>query len=96
MEIVHDAGLELVREIRKRMQIDDTWSCSEPDGFRWWGDNLMQRVWAEPARDSLGMKVQCIHASTTQHLCAGGVGEEVPRSSKSPAFPSSIVNEGKC
>lgn len=65
MKTVLDAGLELVREIRERMEIDDEWSCSDPDGFRWWGYNLMQRVWAEPPHDSFGTKAQCVHAGTT-------------------------------
>jgi hypothetical protein len=62
---VQDVGLALVGDIRKRLQIDEKWSCSDPNGFRWWGDNLMQQVWADPARESYGLQVQCVHASTT-------------------------------
>ncbi len=44
-----DAGFRLVRDLHKKLQIDPEWCLWEERGFTWWGKNLAQRIWAEPA-----------------------------------------------
>ena len=49
-DVAHDAGLQVVEFVYRTMRIDEEWSIREPRGFTWWGHQLAQRVWAEPAR----------------------------------------------
>lgn len=60
-----DLGLELVKKLHDRLQIDPEWCLWDKRGFTWWGKNLAQRVWAEPARkDSEGEVFQRLHAQS--------------------------------
>ena len=63
-DTAHDPGLQAIEFIYRKMRIDDEWSIREPRGFTWWGHNLAQRVWAEPARMSAGFAVYRVHAET--------------------------------
>jgi hypothetical protein len=60
----HDPGLQAVEFVYRTMGIDDEWSIREPRGFTWWGHELAQRVWTEPARMSAGLEVYRLHAET--------------------------------
>jgi hypothetical protein len=60
----HDLGLQTVEFVYRTMGIDDEWSIREPRGFTWWGHELAQRVWTEPARMSAGLEVYRLHAET--------------------------------
>lgn len=60
-----DAGLEFVRNLHGKLQIDPEWGVWDDRGFTWWGKNLAQRVWAEPPRqDEAGETFQRLHAQT--------------------------------
>jgi hypothetical protein len=59
-----DIGPKVVEDLFKALQIDAEWSTTEPRGFEWWAYRLRQRVWADPARESLGDSVVCVHVET--------------------------------
>ena len=59
-----DIGPKVVEDLFNALQIDAQWSTTEPRGFDWWAYRLRQRVWADPARESLGDSVVCVHVET--------------------------------
>ncbi len=64
-ETPSDPGLELVRRFHRNMQIDPEWCVWEERGFTWWGQNLAQRVWADPPeKDGQGETFHRLHAQT--------------------------------
>ena len=60
-----DQGLEFIRSVHQKLQVDPEWCVWDGRGFTWWGKNLAQRVWAEPARqDAAGESFHRVHAQT--------------------------------
>lgn len=60
-----DQGLEFIRRVHQKLQVDPEWCVWGERGFTWWGRNLAQRVWAEPARrDGEGETFCRVHAQT--------------------------------
>lgn len=79
----HDLGLQTVEFVYRTMGIDDEWSIREPRGFTWWGHELAQRVWTEPARMSAGLEVYRLHAETA---LLRDVGDEMNPSERLAVF----------
>ncbi len=44
---MNDHGIQLVRKIFKDMNIDEEWSIETDRGFKWWGHQYAQRIWAK-------------------------------------------------
>ncbi len=61
---MNDVGLDVVRFIHKRMEIDPEWTVWHPRGFTWWGHRLAQHIWAEPCIDDQGIILSRVHART--------------------------------
>ena len=60
-----DRGMALVRLLHQRLQVDPEWCVWEERGFTWWGQNLAQRVWADPPeKDDQGETFHRLHAQT--------------------------------
>lgn len=57
-----------------RMKVDAEWSIRRPGEFTWWAGPLAQRVWCDPPRDDLGVKIHRIHARTD--VATGYAGTE--------------------
>jgi hypothetical protein len=73
-----DQGLELVRDLHKKLQVDPEWCVWDDRGFTWWGKNLAQRVWAEaPRQDEAGEAFQRLHAQTDMFDGFDGSDEQV-------------------
>ena len=61
---MNDHGIELVRKIFKDMNIDEECSVETDRGFKWWGYQYTQRIWAEqPIKDN-GFFVTKVNAET--------------------------------
>jgi hypothetical protein len=58
----HDPGQQVLDWVFTRMMIDEEWSVREPRSFIWWGHQLAQRVWAEPARQDDEFALCRLHA----------------------------------
>lgn len=59
-----DVGLRIVDGIGHSLSLDDEWATRTDRGFTWWGKDLAQHVWAEPAVDDDGLEVFRLHART--------------------------------
>jgi hypothetical protein len=59
-----DVGVTLARRVYDQMQIDEEWSVLSERGFEWWGHDLKQAVWAEPAIEDMGLSLVRVHAKT--------------------------------
>ena len=59
---MEDIGVETVDAIRKRMGVDAEWSADRPRGFKWWGWNTSQEVWAEQPFEENEFTVSRLHA----------------------------------
>jgi hypothetical protein len=59
-----DIGCQVIDDAYQTLRVDAEWSARKPREFVWWGHNLAQRVWAEPARESHGLEVIWVHAET--------------------------------
>jgi hypothetical protein len=60
-----DLGSSFVRDLHAKLQIDPEWCLWDQQGFTWWGKNLAQRVWADPAaEDGNGEPFHHLHACT--------------------------------
>lgn len=59
-----DLGLQIVDAIGHSLSLDEEWSVRDARGFTWWGKDLAQRVWAEPAFDDDGFEIFRLHART--------------------------------
>jgi len=61
---MNDHGIQLVRKIFKDMNIDDEWSIENERGFKWWGHQYAQRIWAEQPIEDNGFHVTKVNAET--------------------------------
>jgi hypothetical protein len=60
----NDHGTQLVQKIFKDMNIDEEWSTETERGFKWWGHQYAQRIWAEkPIKDN-GLLITRVNAET--------------------------------
>src|SRR5262245_58562591 len=59
-----DCGLEVVRHLFDVLELGEKACLRHERGFTWWGDDLAQRVWAEPAVDRDGETVWKVQART--------------------------------
>ncbi|MFM8459500.1 MAG: hypothetical protein ACKOB0_11255, partial [Chthoniobacterales bacterium] len=60
-----DRGLETVRDLHAKLQIEPEWCLWDDRGFTWWGKDLAQRIWADPAaKDANGETYHRLHACT--------------------------------
>lgn len=59
-----DLGLRVIDEVGHSFTLDREWSVRRERGFTWWGKDLAQHVWAEPALDDEGFEVFRLHAQT--------------------------------
>jgi hypothetical protein len=60
-----DLGSSFIRDLHTKLQIDPEWCLWDQRGFTWWGKNLAQRIWAEPAtQDGTGETFHRVHACT--------------------------------
>ena len=59
-----DLGLATVDEIAAGLQLDSQWSLPTERGFTWWGKDLAQHVWADPAIREAGGELFRLHART--------------------------------
>ena len=69
-----DCGLEVVRHLFDVLELEEKACLRHERGFTWWGDDLAQRVWAEPAVDRDGETVWKVQART--HLLKEFVASE--------------------
>jgi len=49
LDDTRDVGQQVLDDVFAKMQIDQEWSVREARSFAWWGHDLAQRVWVEPA-----------------------------------------------
>ena len=61
---MNDQGIKLVRKIFKDMNIDKEWSVETERGFKWWGHQYAQRIWAEQPIKNNGFQVSKVIAET--------------------------------
>ena len=61
---MNDHGIQLVRKIFKYMKIDEEWSVITDRGFKWWGHQYAQRIWAEQPIADNGFLVTKVNAET--------------------------------
>lgn len=61
----NDRGLESVRDLHTKLQIEPEWCIWDERGFTWWGKDLAQHIWADPeAKDPNGETFHRLHACT--------------------------------
>lgn len=61
---MNDIGQAAVKQLRRQLQVDAEWSLDETRGFKWWGGNHAQRIWAEPCRQDDEFELSRIHVET--------------------------------
>lgn len=60
-----DHGLNLVRDLHSKLQIEPEWCRWDDQGFTWWAKNLAQRIWSDPAaQDANGETFHRLHSCT--------------------------------
>src|SRR5262249_8158133 len=59
-----DLGLRVVDEVGHSFTLDREWSVRHERGFTWWGKDLAQHVWAEPALDEDAFEIFRLHTQT--------------------------------
>ncbi len=59
-----DLGVWLVDEVGYAFTLDEEWSVQTERGFDWWGRDLAQHVWSDPALDDDGFEIFRLHART--------------------------------
>jgi hypothetical protein len=69
-----DCGLEVIRHFFDVLGIQEEQCIREERGFTWWGDDLAQRVWSDPAVDRDGTPVWKVHARSD--FLTGFIGTE--------------------
>jgi len=57
-----DCGLEVVDHLFDALRLEEKACLMEDRGFTWWGEDLAQRIWAEPAARRNGTNVWKVHA----------------------------------
>lgn len=64
MKPAEDIGSAVLGDVYRLMQIDDTWSITEPRSITWWPFLFPQRIWAEPAITRSGLGIVCLAAES--------------------------------
>ena len=60
----NDCGMTVVENYFTALQLDEGSCVREERGFTWWGEDLAQRVWSDPAALRDGTTVWKVHART--------------------------------
>ena len=64
LRLVDDPGLLAVDAVYRALSVDEEWSDFQGRGFAWWGEDLMQHVWASEQVVSRGELITAVHAET--------------------------------
>jgi hypothetical protein len=59
-----DCGLQVIEHLFKMLKLEEKTVLRQGRGFTWWGDDLAQRVWADPAVQRDGVTAWKVHART--------------------------------
>lgn len=57
-------GSDVIATCFEWLSVDSYWSQVTTDGFRWWPHRLVQQIWQEGPRASLGETIQIVHTET--------------------------------